>query len=206
MFTGIVEAVGKVRSVRDVAGARAFALEVALPAAPAVGDSVAVNGVCLTVERSDAGGFEATAVAETLARTTLVEIAAGDDVNIERAATLERALGGHLVQGHVDGVGHVVSMTHAADAAGGGWLDVAVPAEVYDLCVDKGSIAIDGVSLTIARRSDERRLEIALVPHTLAMTIAARYAPGRLVNVESDVVAKYVREYVKRLYPAQPRG
>ena len=119
MFTGIVEAIGKVRSVRDVAGARAFALEVALPAAPAVGDSVAVNGVCLTVERSDAGGFEATAVAETLARTTLVEIAAGDDVNIERAATLERALGGHLVQGYVDGVGRVVSMTHAADAAGG---------------------------------------------------------------------------------------
>lgn len=205
VFTGIVEAVGRVRSVRDVAGARVFGLEVVLAPAPATGDSVAVNGVCLTVERADAGGFDATAVPETLARTTLAELVAGDAVNIERAATLERVFGGHLVQGHVDGVGRVVSLTRAADPAGGGWLAVEVPAEVHDLCVDKGSIAIDGVSLTIARRDEDRRVEIALVPHTLAMTIAARYAPGRRVNLEADVVAKYVREYVKRLYPAVPR-
>ncbi len=205
MFTGIVEAVGRVGSVRSVADARVFGFEVALASAPAIGDSVAVNGVCLTVERADARGFEVTAVAETLARTTLAELAAGDGVNVERAATLERALGGHLVQGHVDGVGRVVSLTRAPGEAGGAWLDVVVPADVYDLCVDKGSIAIDGVSLTVARRGDEGRVEIALVPHTLAVTIAARYAPGRRVNVEADVVAKYVREYVRRLYPAVPR-
>jgi riboflavin synthase len=156
VFTGIVEAVGRVRSVRDVAGARVFGLEVVLAPAPATGDSVAVNGVCLTVERADAGGFDATAVPETLARTTLAELVAGDAVNIERAATLERVFGGHLVQGHVDGVGRVVSLTRAADPAGGGWLAVEVPAEVHDLCVDKGSIAIDGVSLTIARRDEDR--------------------------------------------------
>jgi riboflavin synthase len=205
VFTGIVEVVGRVRHVRDVTGARVFGLEVALAPAPAAGDSVAVNGVCLTVERADAGGFDATAVAETLSRTTLGELVAGDGVNIERAATLERALGGHLVQGHVDGVGSVVSIARAAGEAGGGWLDVAVPAEIHDLCVEKGSIAIDGVSLTIARRGGDGRVEIALVPHTLERTIAGRYVPGRRVNVEADVVAKYVREYVKRLYPALPR-
>jgi riboflavin synthase len=202
VFTGIIEATGRVRSVRDTAGARRIGVEASFTPAIAVGESVAVNGVCLTVESADAAGFDATAVPETLARTTLGELAAGDRVNLERAATLDRVFGGHIVQGHVDGVGRVVSLARAGDEPAGCWLEVIVPADVHELCVEKGSIAIDGASLTIARRTDDGRVVIALVPHTLSATVAAGYAPGRRVNVEADVVARYVREYVRRIAAA----
>lgn len=202
MFTGIVEAVGRVREVRDASGARVLGVDVALANAPAVGDSVSVNGVCLTVERVGAGGFDVTAVPATIAKTTIGELAPGDAVNIERAATIARAFGGHIVQGHVDGVGRVVSLTDAGAGPAGLWLDLVVPDDVHELCVDRGSIAIDGVSLTVVRRLEGRRVVIALVPHTLAATVAAHYATGRRVNVEADIVARYVYEYVRRLYPA----
>jgi riboflavin synthase len=199
MFTGIVETVGTVTRAEDGRGARTLRVDAPRLAALAPGDSVAVDGVCLTVERADAGGFEATAVAETLARTTLGGFAPGTRVNLERAATMERLFGGHIVQGHIDGTGTVVEWNR--DAAGGA-LVVDLPADVYALCVTKGSITIDGVSLTIARVAGGRRIELAIVPHTLANTTMDAYVPGRRVNVEADIVAKYVREFVKKLEPA----
>jgi len=203
MFTGIVEHVGHVGFVRDAGPARAVRIEAPdLAASLRAGDSVAVNGVCLTVERADAGGFEATAVFETLARTTLGEWKGGARVNLEPAATMDRRFGGHLVQGHVDGVGRVTAFD--GDEAGDRTLEVELPDDVHDLCVDKGSIAIDGMSLTIACRRGERRISIAIVPHTLRNTIAGAYRPGARVNVEADVVARYVREYVRR-YQSAPR-
>ncbi len=192
MFTGIVETVGTVVNVDDVDSVRRLRIDATdIAASLSAGDSVAVDGVCLTVESADARGFVATAVAETLSRTTLGERRANDKVNLERAATLSRYFGGHWVQGHVDAVARVVSFD-------GGVLGVELPDHVFDLCVDQGSIAIDGVSLTVASRHAGNRIAIAVVPHTLAHTVVAGYTAGRRVNVEADMIAKYVREFVRR--------
>jgi riboflavin synthase len=200
MFTGIVEALGRVASIRSTGSARVLRIDTPDVAASLTpGDSVSVNGVCLTVERADGAGFEATAVAETIARTTLGDLAAGSRVNLERAATMDRLFGGHIVQGHIDGVGRVVRF-EGHDA--GDWtLEVELPSDVHDLCVDKGSIALDGISLTIARRLSDGRVSIAIVPHTLSHTVVSDYVTGSRVNVEADVVARYVREYVRRYQP-----
>jgi riboflavin synthase len=196
VFTGIVEVVGEIVRVED--GPQLRRLRIQAPAiAPtlSIGDSVAVDGVCLTVESLGDGLFAATAVAETLERTTLGERKAGDRINVERAATIERFLGGHLVQGHVDATARVLSFdAHTAAPV----LTLELPASVYALCVEKGSIAIDGVSLTIARKSTANRIEIAIVPHTIANTTMAWYGAGRRVNVEADMIAKYVREFVRQ--------
>jgi riboflavin synthase len=196
VFTGIVESVGSIARVEDAGRARRVRIQAAdIAGSLSAGDSVSVDGVCLTVERADARGFESTAVAETLARTTLGERAQGDRVNLERAATLARYFGGHLVQGHVDAVARVAAFDPKSDAPE---LLLELPEDVFALTVDKGSIAVDGVSLTIASRPGARRVAIAVVPHTIARTTMAGYAPGRRVNVEADVIAKYVREFVRR--------
>ena len=195
MFTGIVERVGRVVEVRAAGTARVLRISTSGLGTLAPGESIAVNGVCLTVERAGADQFEATAVEETIARTSLGELEAGARVNLERAATMSRLFGGHLVQGHVDGVGRVVSFD--GNAAGDRVLVIEIPADVHELCAEKGSIAIDGTSLTIARKRPGCRIEIAIVPYTLEHTVAAEYAPERAVNVEGDVIARYVREQVR---------
>jgi riboflavin synthase len=201
MFTGLIEYVGRVERVVDEGGVRR--VRIAAPAEIAaglrVGDSVAVSGVCLTAERVDAAGFEATAVGETLARSTLGALQAGDGVNLETPVTASRVFGGHIVQGHVDGVGKVTAWEHDAN---GGTLRVALPPKVYELCVEKGSIAIDGVSLTIASLCGGAEITVAIVPHTVGATIIGAYQPGTPVNVEADVIAKYVQEFVRRAQPA----
>src|SRR5262245_4197163 len=174
MFTGLVETVGTVARVENAGPSRRLRVDVPVVAATLKpGDSVAVDGVCLTVERADAVGFDATAVAETLSRTTLGERVSGDRVNVERAATIARYFGGHLVQGHVDGVARVASFDAASAAPE---LVIELPDGVFALCVDKGSIAIDGVSLTIASRAQAGRIAIAIVPHTLSHTTMSAYA------------------------------
>lgn len=198
MFTGIVEHVGQVDEVRDAGAARTFRIACAGFGSPiAAGESIAVNGVCLTVERAVPPHIEVTAVRETLALTTLGDLRAQSRVNLERAAGMDRLFGGHIVQGHVDGVGRVVSF--AGEGAGDRVLALELPADVHDLCVLKGSIAIDGISLTVARKLPERRIEIAIVPYTLERTIVAEYGAGRRVNVEADVIARYVREQLRNL-------
>lgn len=205
MFTGIIETVGSLSEVQAVREGRALWIATEFAPTLRVGDSVAVDGVCLTVEQAGAGTFRATAVAETLARTTLAGARAGDAVNLERAATADRLLGGHIVHGHVDGVGRVVSFEPDAKDAESRWLVLDLPASVHELCVEKGSIAVDGISLTVARVLDGNAIAIAIVPHTLHATTASRYVSGTGVNVEADMVARYVREYVRRFHPAPSR-
>ena len=182
MFTGLVREVGKVVSFED------GRLRVESTIAASVGDSVAIDGVCLTVVDGDRSTLAFDAVPETLARTTLAALGPGEPVNLEPALRAGEALGGHYVQGHVDGVGRVRSV----DDEGEGrrvWFDA--PPGLLRYCVEKGSIAVDGVSLTVAGLDDDG-FAVALVPHTLEATTLGRAASGDEVNLEADVLAKYV--------------
>jgi riboflavin synthase len=156
------------------------------------GESVAVNGCCLTVAQATAAGFAADLVAETLRRTALGGLAAGDLVNLERPMALGGRLGGHLVQGHVDGVARVLDRTAAGD---GQEVRIELPAELERYVVEKGSVAVDGVSLTVAGVGPGW-FAVALVPHTLEVTTLGRRRPGDPVQLEVDVVAKYVERLV----------
>ncbi len=184
MFTGLVEALGHLQS-RD--GNR---LHFTCPFAGelGIGESVAVNGVCLTVERRDAHGFTVTAVATTLRRTNLGSLQVGGAANLERALPAGGRFGGHIVQGHVDGTGRITART-----ADGPWtiLRIAPPAELLRYIIPRGSVAVDGVSLTVAERRDDA-FTVALVPHTEAHTTLGSIAEGAWVNLEADIVAKYV--------------
>lgn len=188
MFTGIVETLGEVAHV-DIDGdsARITVSGADLRTAQ-LGDSVAVDGVCLTIVTLDNGEFTADLLPETRRRSTLGDVVNGRRVNLELAATPTTRLGGHLVQGHVDGVGRVVRRT-----PGESWDDVvvAVPADLTRYVVPKGSIALDGVSLTVVGVTDDE-LTVSLIPETLRRTTFGRKAVGDHVNVEVDVIAKYV--------------
>jgi len=191
MFTGIVEEVGRV-TARD--GARlAIACDVVARDA-GIGGSIAVNGTCLTVVAVQEGALAFDLSPETLARTALGTLAAGSPVNLERPVTLAARLGGHLVQGHVDGVGEVTGL--APDGSGGATLEVRLPDGLARYAVEKGSIAIDGVSLTVAAL-DGDAVAIALIPHTLGATTLGGAAVGARVNVEVDVVAKHVERLME---------
>jgi riboflavin synthase len=197
MFTGIVEGTGTVAAMRrpPAGGAARLEVEAPWPAGElAVGDSVAVDGCCLTVVARTAGGFAADVVAETLRRTTLGRLPAGARVNLERPLALGGRLGGHLVQGHVDGVGRVLERRPAGE--GGEEVRVDLPGDLARYVVEKGSIAVDGVSLTVAGVG-QGWFAVALVPHTLAATTLGERAPGDPVNLEVDVVAKYVERLVQ---------
>jgi riboflavin synthase len=189
VFTGIVRELGTVVSIQ---GEKSIRLELDAPETAAgvrVGDSVSIGGVCLTVVRIDGSRLAFDAVPETLARTSLGALAAGAQVNVEPALRAGDPLGGHYVQGHVDGVGTVLSVEPEGD---GVRLAIAAP-ELARYCVEKGSIAVEGVSLTIAALRDDG-FEIALIPHTLAATTLGRLEAGDRVNLEADVLAKYVEK------------
>ena len=191
MFTGIIQSVGQVAALE--AGGGDVRLVVATPpdfdlAGVAIGDSVAVAGVCLTVVARDAASFSADVSTETLALTTLGGLAVGAEVNLEQALRLSDRLGGHLVSGHVDGVGQVVSS--APDARAQRWVFRAPGALMRYLAV-KGSVAVDGVSLTVNEVGSDT-FSVALIPHTIAATTFRARAPGDGVNLEVDVVARYV--------------
>jgi riboflavin synthase len=189
MFTGIVREVGRVVSAEGAEEGRTLVIEAAETAAStAVGDSVSIGGVCLTAESVDGGRIRFHAVGETLRRSSLGRLAAGAEVNVEPALRAGEPLGGHLVQGHVDGLGRISSVEWEGDG-----LRVVVDAspEILRYCVEKGSITVDGVSLTVAELLDEA-FAVALVPHTLSATTLRDLAPGQPVNLEVDVLAKYV--------------
>jgi riboflavin synthase len=189
MFTGLVEEVGTIAALTPQGdGARVRLVAGAVRRDLAVGDSVAVDGACLTAVALTDDGLEVDAVAETLRRTTLGDRAPGDRVNLERALRVGDRLGGHLVQGHVDGTGEV---TAVRPEGGGRLLRVRVPHELLRYVVEKGSLAIDGVSLTVAARHADG-CSVALIPHTLAATTLGEAAAGRRVNLEVDLMAKYV--------------
>jgi riboflavin synthase len=191
MFTGIVRERGRIASIEQEGdGVR---LEIAAPetsSSLAVGDSVSVSGACLTATAVSNGSFSVTAVPETLSRTTLGRLAAGGEVNLEPALHAGDALGGHFVQGHVDAVGRVATIADARV-----WVEAAP--EVLRYCVEKGSITVDGVSLTIAGLRDDA-FEVALIPHTRDVTTLGALEPGDEVNLEVDVLAKYVEKLIDR--------
>jgi riboflavin synthase alpha subunit len=193
MFTGIVRERGRVVSAEG--GAQGLALELDAPATAAlsaVGDSVSIGGACLTVTGVADGRLTFHAVPETLERSSLGRLEPGAEVNLEPALRAGEPLGGHYVQGHVDGVGTVRSLEPEGEGARL-WVDA--PAEVLRYCVDKGSIAVEGVSLTIAGL-DTDGFAVALVPHTLEVTTLGALRPRDPVNLEVDVLAKYVEKLV----------
>jgi len=194
MFTGIVRELGRVVSAEPSGGGLALVVEARKTAGLlATGDSISVNGVCLTVEEVGEARVSIHAVPETLARSTLGALAPGDPVNLEPALRAGEPLGGHFVQGHVDGVGRIQSV----EAEGDG-LRVFVEAapDVLRYLVEKGSVTVDGVSLTVAELSEDA-FAVALVPHTLTATTLAALEPGRAVNLEVDVLAKYVERLLR---------
>jgi riboflavin synthase len=185
MFTGIVREVGTVAAFD---GSRLVVVGAETSASAAVGDSVSIAGVCLTVVERDAAQLAFDVVPETLARTGLGRLEPGDRVNLEPALRVGDPLGGHVVQGHVDAVGRVRSVAPEGDSRRI-WFDA--PESIVRYCLEKGSIAVDGVSLTVAAL-DEEGIEVALIPHTLEVTTLGRLEPGDEVNLETDVLAKVV--------------
>ena len=194
MFTGIVRELGTVVSFD---GSRLVVAAAETAPGAAVGDSVAVAGVCLTVVEAEEGRLAFDAVPETLSRTALGRLGSGSAVNLEPSLRVGDQLGGHVVQGHVDGVGRVRSVTPEEDSRRV-WIDC--PEAVVRYCIEKGSIAVDGVSLTVAAFDDDG-FEVALIPHTLAVTTLGRLAAGDEVNLEADVLGKVVERLVAARLP-----
>jgi riboflavin synthase len=194
LFTGLIADVGTVESAeRGAEGAR-LRIRSALAGDLAEGDSVAVNGVCLTAARVDDGGFEADVMNQTLSVTSLGPLAAGDAVNLELALRASDRLGGHVVQGHVDGAATVAAVREDGFAKR---VELEAPSELRRYVVERGSVALDGVSLTVAALT-ELGFEVSLIPETLERTNLGSAAPGRVVNVEVDVVARYVERLLSR--------
>ena len=194
MFTGIVEELGQVSGLEALDDAVRISITGPLVVSDAkIGDSISVNGVCLTVTSKSADSFTADVMQETLNRSTLGKLTAGAKVNLERPVTLATRLGGHLVQGHVDGMGEVVSREVSDN-----WEVVTIkpPKDLLKYIVEKGSITVDGTSLTIASVTDEV-FTVSLIPETLAKTTLGIRQVGELVNLEVDVMAKYVEKLME---------
>ena len=195
MFTGIIESVGEIAAIDESAEFRTIRVRAgSILDGVASGASIAVNGVCLTVRTFDPGSFTADLSRETLERTSLKDLRAGTTVNLERPMRADGRFGGHIVQGHVDGVGKIRSF----DRDGDNWnLRVEVPEAGLRYIVEKGSIAIDGISLTVAALKASV-LEVAIIPHTLENTNLRQAKAGDAVNLEFDVIAKYVERMLSR--------
>ncbi len=202
MFTGIVEGVARVVSLESWGERSELRLDVGsgLCSGVRVGDSVAIDGCCLTVIGLEGSVLAFEAVPETLARTSLGGRRAGDRVNVERPLRADSRLDGHIVQGHVDAAGEVVALDRLGDDVR---LRVRCPEEVARMLVHKGSVALDGVSLTVIEPS-EREFAVALIPHTLAVTTLGDRRPGDRVNVEVDILGKYVQRYLERRLQGTP--
>ena len=190
MFTGIIEEVGTVMAVTP--GAKAG--EIMIGAGKVledtkIGDSIAVNGVCLTVTRMTESYFTADVMPETLRRSSLGTLHSGSVVNLERAMAANGRFGGHIVSGHIDGTGKILSSRREENAV---WISLSAPEDILALIVEKGSIAIDGISLTVAEVTDDS-FAVSIIPHTGSETTLLSKRPGDIVNLENDVVGKYVR-------------
>lgn len=199
MFTGIVEELGRVAAIEDQSDAIRLTIGCTTAVSDAkLGDSIAVNGACLTVAEFDETGFTADVMQESLDRTSLGGLAVGSPVNLERAVAAGARLGGHIVQGHVDGTGAIVSRTPAEH-----WevVRISLPDDLDRYVVEKGSIAVDGTSLTVSAVGGDagaRWFEVSLIPTTLADTVLGTLDAGATVNLEVDVVAKYIEKLLPR--------
>lgn len=201
MFTGLVEAIGTIRHVHSAASGSRFEIEHPFGAdGLADGDSVACNGVCLTVVERRSGRFAAEASLETLRRSNLGALRVGDPLHLERALRVGDRLGGHWVSGHVDGIGRLATTRREGDSL---VYSVDVPAELMPFVALKGSITFDGVSLTVSGIEGDR-VSVTLVPYTLEQTCLARVAPQGPINIEVDLVARYVVNYLQRVGGGTP--
>jgi riboflavin synthase len=198
MFTGLVADIGKVESIEKTGDGARLRISTALAAELGDGDSISVGGACLTAAALADGGFEADAMNQTLELTTLGSLEPGDPVNLELALRASDRLGGHIVQGHVDGVGEVTSVTEDGIARR---VEVAAPVELLGLIAERGSIAIDGVSLTVSSLGDTS-FEVSLIPETLERTTLGNLAEGDKVNLEADVVARYLQRANTAMQPS----
>jgi riboflavin synthase len=195
VFTGIVEEIGTVRALEERDGGVYLQVGASVVCDDLrLGDSVSVNGVCLTVTQYDAAAFTVGLAPETLRRTNLGDLRAGDGVNLERAVAAGGRMGGHYVQGHVDGTGEIVGARPEGDSL---WMTFRAPADLLPYLVVKGFVAIDGISLTITERRDDT-FSVALVAYTQSAVTLAGKRPGDRVNLEVDVIAKYVESLLRR--------
>ena len=197
MFTGLIAELGSISAIKKSETVAVFTINApGLISEISVGDSVAVNGVCLTATTIDGTAFTADVMVQTLAVTSLSQIFLGSPVNLELAAQLNARMGGHMVQGHVDGVGSVVGLT-----PGDKWaqFDIKVPVELIKYIVNQGSICLDGISLTVGAINDETNVvTVWLIPETLSRTNLSTLLPGDLINIEVDVLAKYVERLLAK--------
>lgn len=194
MFTGIVEETGTLRSLSR--GLKSCVIHVQCSTVledTRIGDSIAVNGICLTVTSMESGGFTADVMNETLSRSSLAQTRPGDPVNLERAMAANGRFGGHIVSGHIDGTGIIREIRDDDNAV---WYTVEAPPEILRYVVEKGSIAIDGISLTVAR-VDDRSFQVSVIPHTRAVTALSSRRVGSPVNLENDIVGKYVEKLMQ---------
>jgi riboflavin synthase len=200
MFTGIIEQVGQVRAREPLGGGVRFVIESELASVLVAGESIGVNGVCLTVTALAADAFVVEAVATTLGRTTLGALSSGRRVNLERALAFGGRVGGHLVQGHVDGVGTVVDVRREEEHV---LVDIRMPPVVAQATVLHGSIAIDGVSMTVNALPAEDVVQVSIIPFTWDHTTFSELAPGVRVNLEGDMFGKYVVAWLERTATAE---
>ena len=203
MFTGIVEEMGVLRSVRR--GAHSAVLSIGAETVLSdlkIGDSVAVNGVCLTATTVDAGGFTADVMHETLNRSSLGALVPGSPVSLERAMAANGRFGGHMVAGHIDGTGTITARRQDDNAV---WYTVSAAPSLLRYIVEKGSIAIDGISLTVASVAADR-FSVSVIPHTAAVTVLGRKRPGDIVNLETDIIGKYVEKLLRPAADTAPKG
>ena len=194
MFTGIIEELGTIRAIRR--GKHSAVLSIGADAVLSdlkIGDSVAVNGVCLTAASVDGSGFTADVMHETLNRSSLGVLTSGDPVNLERAMPASGRFGGHIVSGHIDGTGQIRTVRRDDNAV---WYTIGAEAKVLRYVVEKGSIAIDGISLTVAS-VDRETFSVSLIPHTAEHTILGKKRPGAIVNLEADIIGKYVEALLR---------
>ena len=200
MFTGIIEETGAVRhvSLHGNSGSIQIGAELVLKGTQP-GDSIAVNGVCLTVTTMDSKSFTADVMAETLRRSNLGNLKGGDRVNLERAMPAEGRFGGHIVSGHIDGTGTIAAMENEGNAT---WVYIRTSSDILALIVEKGSIAIDGISLTVAKVGMED-FAVSIIPHTSSHTTLLKKKTGDVVNLENDIVGKYVERLLGRKAPAE---
>ncbi len=198
MFTGIIEEVGTVKEVRRSGNSSYIKIQAEKVLSDVhIGDSIAVNGVCLTVTRFDSTTFQADVMNETLERSSLGSLRSGSPVDLERAMSAEGRFGGHIVSGHIDGTGTVTDIKNDGIAT---WYTITAKPEIMRYIVEKGSVAIDGISLTVAKVT-ENSFSVSIIPHTASQTVLSTKKTGDIVNLENDIVAKYVEKLMK---PSEP--
>lgn len=194
MFTGIIEEVGKIKNIQ---GGTNYKLTIAASKILEdihLGDSIAVNGICLTAISWDNGSFTVDVMRETLERTSLHRLRAGSFVNLERALAANGRFGGHIVSGHIDGIGEIINIRRDANAV---WYKIKTSEKIMEFIIEKGSIAIDGISLTVAK-VDWSAFYVSVIPHTLENTILLRKKTGDIVNLENDIVGKYIKSFTDK--------